>query len=101
MSRVSGNRVIVLERTVITAHLDHQMRAERRPSGGLSRPVRPSGTARIAAGPCAEVALLVMHQRFNHFAAPRRVTEDYFGFQSEFSHCHDLPFNIHTLETKT
>ena len=29
------------------------------------------------------------------------MTEDYFGFLSEFSRRHDLPFNIHILETKT
>jgi 5-methylthioadenosine/S-adenosylhomocysteine deaminase len=34
-------------------------------------------------------------------SAPQRVTEDYFAFLSEFSRRHDLPFNIHVLETKT
>ena len=34
-------------------------------------------------------------------SAPQRVTEDYFAFLSEFSRRHDLPFNIHILETKT
>ena len=34
-------------------------------------------------------------------SAPQRVTDDYFAFLSEFSRTHDLPFNIHLLETKT
>jgi len=34
-------------------------------------------------------------------SAPQRVREDYFAFLSEFSRTHDLPFNIHMLETKT
>jgi 5-methylthioadenosine/S-adenosylhomocysteine deaminase len=34
-------------------------------------------------------------------SAPQRVTEEYFRFLSEFSRSHDLPFNIHMLETKT
>ncbi len=33
-------------------------------------------------------------------SAPQRVSDDYFGFLSEFSRAHDLPFNIHMLETK-
>jgi 5-methylthioadenosine/S-adenosylhomocysteine deaminase len=33
-------------------------------------------------------------------SAPQRVSEDYFGFLSDFSRAHDLPFNIHMLETK-
>jgi cytosine/adenosine deaminase-related metal-dependent hydrolase len=34
-------------------------------------------------------------------SAPQRVSEDYFAFLSAFSREHDLPFNIHLLETKT
>jgi 5-methylthioadenosine/S-adenosylhomocysteine deaminase len=34
-------------------------------------------------------------------SAPQRVSADYFAFLSEFSRAHDLPFNIHMLETKT
>lgn len=34
-------------------------------------------------------------------SAPQRVSEDYFAFLSAFSKEHDLPFNIHMLETKT
>lgn len=34
-------------------------------------------------------------------SAPQRVSEDYFAFLSSFSREHDLPFNIHLLETKT
>jgi len=34
-------------------------------------------------------------------SAPQRVSVDYFAFLSEFSRTHDLPFNIHMLETKT
>ena len=34
-------------------------------------------------------------------SAPQRVSDDYFAFLSEFSREHDLPFNIHLLETKT
>jgi 5-methylthioadenosine/S-adenosylhomocysteine deaminase len=34
-------------------------------------------------------------------SAPQRVSEDYFAFLSEFSRTHDLPFNIHMLETRT
>ena len=34
-------------------------------------------------------------------SAPQRVSEDYFAFLSDFSRVHDLPFNIHMLETKT
>jgi 5-methylthioadenosine/S-adenosylhomocysteine deaminase len=34
-------------------------------------------------------------------SAPQRVTEEYFGFLADFSCRHDLPFNIHVLETKT
>src|SRR5882672_304010 len=34
-------------------------------------------------------------------SAPQRVSADYFAFLSEFSRAHDLPFNIHLLETKT
>ena len=34
-------------------------------------------------------------------SAPQRVSEDYFAFLSAFSRAHDLPFNIHLLETKT
>jgi cytosine/adenosine deaminase-related metal-dependent hydrolase len=34
-------------------------------------------------------------------SAPQRVSEDYFAFLSAFSRQHDLPFNIHMLETKT
>jgi cytosine/adenosine deaminase-related metal-dependent hydrolase len=34
-------------------------------------------------------------------SAPQRVTDDYFRFLSDFSRQHDLPFNIHILETKT
>jgi cytosine/adenosine deaminase-related metal-dependent hydrolase len=34
-------------------------------------------------------------------SAPQRVSDDYFAFLSEFSREHDLPFNIHMLETKT
>ena len=34
-------------------------------------------------------------------SAPQRVTEEYFAFLSDFSRAHDLPFNIHILETKT
>jgi len=34
-------------------------------------------------------------------SAPQRVSEDYFAFLSGFSRAHDLPFNIHMLETKT
>ena len=34
-------------------------------------------------------------------SAPQRVSDDYFAFLSEFSRAHDLPFNIHMLETKT
>jgi 5-methylthioadenosine/S-adenosylhomocysteine deaminase len=34
-------------------------------------------------------------------SAPQRVSEDYFAFLSDFSRAHDLPFNIHMLETKT
>jgi cytosine/adenosine deaminase-related metal-dependent hydrolase len=34
-------------------------------------------------------------------SAPQRVSEDYFAFLSSFSREHDLPFNIHMLETKT
>ena len=34
-------------------------------------------------------------------SAPQRVSEDYFAFLSGFSREHDLPFNIHLLETKT
>jgi 5-methylthioadenosine/S-adenosylhomocysteine deaminase len=34
-------------------------------------------------------------------SAPQRVSEDYFAFLSAFSREHDLPFNIHMLETKT
>jgi cytosine/adenosine deaminase-related metal-dependent hydrolase len=33
-------------------------------------------------------------------SAPQRVSEDYFSFLSDFSRTHDLPFNIHMLETK-
>ncbi len=33
-------------------------------------------------------------------SAPQRVTEEYFAFLSSFSREHDLPFNIHILETK-
>jgi 5-methylthioadenosine/S-adenosylhomocysteine deaminase len=33
-------------------------------------------------------------------SAPQRVSDDYFGFLSDFSRAHDLPFNIHMLETK-
>jgi 5-methylthioadenosine/S-adenosylhomocysteine deaminase len=34
-------------------------------------------------------------------SAPQRVTEEYFSFLADFSRGHDLPFNIHMLETKT
>ncbi len=34
-------------------------------------------------------------------SAPQRVSDDYFAFLSDFSRAHDLPFNIHMLETKT
>jgi cytosine/adenosine deaminase-related metal-dependent hydrolase len=34
-------------------------------------------------------------------SAPQRVSEDYFAFLSAFSREHDLPFNMHMLETKT
>ena len=34
-------------------------------------------------------------------SAPQRVSNDYLAFLSEFSRAHDLPFNIHMLETKT
>jgi 5-methylthioadenosine/S-adenosylhomocysteine deaminase len=34
-------------------------------------------------------------------SAPQRVSEEYFAFLSGFSREHDLPFNIHLLETKT
>jgi len=34
-------------------------------------------------------------------SAPQRVSDDYFAFLSEFSRAHDLPFNIHMLETRT
>jgi cytosine/adenosine deaminase-related metal-dependent hydrolase len=34
-------------------------------------------------------------------SAPQRVSEDYFSFLLAFSREHDLPFNIHMLETKT
>ena len=34
-------------------------------------------------------------------SAPQRVSEDYFAYLAEFSRTHDLPFNIHMLETKT
>lgn len=34
-------------------------------------------------------------------SAPQRVSDDYFAFLSDFSRQHDLPFNIHMLETKT
>ena len=33
-------------------------------------------------------------------SAPQRVSDDYFAFLSGFSREHDLPFNIHMLETK-
>ena len=33
-------------------------------------------------------------------SAPQRVTDDYFATLSEFSRGHDLPFNIHMLETR-
>jgi cytosine/adenosine deaminase-related metal-dependent hydrolase len=33
-------------------------------------------------------------------SAPQRVTDDYFGALSEFSRTHDLPFDIHMLETR-
>jgi 5-methylthioadenosine/S-adenosylhomocysteine deaminase len=33
-------------------------------------------------------------------SAPQRVTEEYFAFLSAFSREHDLPFDIHILETK-
>lgn len=33
-------------------------------------------------------------------SAPQRVTVDYFAALSEFSRAHDLPFDIHILETK-
>ncbi len=33
-------------------------------------------------------------------SAPQRVTNDYFGILSDFSRTHDLPFDIHMLETK-
>jgi 5-methylthioadenosine/S-adenosylhomocysteine deaminase len=33
-------------------------------------------------------------------SAPQRVKEDYFGALSDLSRRHDLPFNIHILETK-
>lgn len=33
-------------------------------------------------------------------SAPQRVTPEYFGVLSEFSRRHDLPFDIHILETK-
>jgi cytosine/adenosine deaminase-related metal-dependent hydrolase len=33
-------------------------------------------------------------------SAPQRVSADYFAFLSDFSRAHDLPFNIHILETK-
>jgi len=33
-------------------------------------------------------------------SAPQRVTDDYFATLSEFSRTHDLPFNIHLLETR-
>ena len=33
-------------------------------------------------------------------SAPQRVTDDYFGTLSEFSRAHDLPLNIHILETR-
>jgi 5-methylthioadenosine/S-adenosylhomocysteine deaminase len=33
-------------------------------------------------------------------SAPQRVSEEYFAFLSEFSRAHDLPFDIHILETK-
>ena len=33
-------------------------------------------------------------------SAPQRVTDDYFATLSEFSRAHDLPFNIHMLETR-
>lgn len=33
-------------------------------------------------------------------SAPQRVSDDYFSFLSDFSRSHDLPFNIHMLETK-
>lgn len=34
-------------------------------------------------------------------SAPQRVSGEYFVFLSEFSRTHDLPFNIHMLETRT
>ena len=33
-------------------------------------------------------------------SAPQRVTEDYFAALSDFSRTHDLPFDIHILETR-
>jgi len=33
-------------------------------------------------------------------SAPQRVTPDYFAALSDLSHTHDLPFNIHILETR-
>ena len=33
-------------------------------------------------------------------SAPQRVSDDYFAVLSDFSRTHDLPFNIHMLETK-
>ncbi|MBL8381451.1 MAG: amidohydrolase family protein [Burkholderiales bacterium] len=33
-------------------------------------------------------------------SAPQRVTDDYFATLSEFSRAHDLPFDIHMLETR-
>jgi cytosine/adenosine deaminase-related metal-dependent hydrolase len=33
-------------------------------------------------------------------SAPQRVTDDYFGTLSDFSRAHDLPFDIHMLETR-
>lgn len=33
-------------------------------------------------------------------SAPQRVSDDYFGALSDFSRAHDLPFDIHMLETR-
>jgi 5-methylthioadenosine/S-adenosylhomocysteine deaminase len=100
-----------------TVAINHQNRPELDKLPFLSEILPPDIRAQIEAiriAPLHELTSLYnwFHQTWHGAAngrlriavsnsAPQRVTEDYFAFLSEFSRRHDLPFNIHILETKT
>ncbi|MBI3514022.1 MAG: amidohydrolase family protein [Proteobacteria bacterium] len=99
-----------------TVSINHQNRIEHEKYPFLAELLPPDIRAEMDRAPVATASELADLYRWFHAtwhgkadgrlsiavsnSAPQRISEDYFGFLSEFSRRHDLPFDIHILETK-